>query len=495
MHNQTVQVWNAHCFFKNIEHRILLSRQVSDNLSGSNVDNPEWGKIVSQMKSKIILLTLTLLSAGILNAEDKISVRGPDTYAPPQLTEKSGLDDYLLYAMANNPGLKTSYLRWKAAVQTISQAGALPEPRLGYGYFLRQVETRVGPQVQRFGISQVFPWFGKLSLAESRSARIARAAAREFEADRLKLFRQVQAAYYDYWFLGRRIEVIKVNRELLMQTEAIVRNRYSTGLSPFNQVLKLQVETAKLEDMIATLEDLVDSQAASFNALLGRDLNLPLSFPVSIDTVFNISSFDSMRDELVNNNPSLSSIRELQKAAEDGVELAKKQRYPNLMFGLDYIQTDPSPMPGVTDNGKDPLIASVSINLPLSFGKYRAAEQEAISNLDALHSREENLSLSLQAALKKAQIEFYDQRRKLELYRNTLVPKAEQVVQTSMSSLVAGDADALDVLDAQRTLLSFQLEAERSIAELAKVSATIDELTGGALYTDRISSISTNNGN
>jgi len=82
----------------------------------------------------------------------------------PELTESSGLSDYLAYAALNNPGLEAAFNRWKAALERVPQVKALPDPRFEYKYFIKEVETRVGPQQHSFGVSQVLPWFGKLDL-------------------------------------------------------------------------------------------------------------------------------------------------------------------------------------------------------------------------------------------------------------------------------------------------------------------------------------------
>ena len=82
----------------------------------------------------------------------------------PELDEGSSLNDYLAYAALNNPQLEAAFNRWKAALEMVSQAHTLPDPRFNYGYFIQEVETRVGPQEHRVGISQMFPWFGKLKL-------------------------------------------------------------------------------------------------------------------------------------------------------------------------------------------------------------------------------------------------------------------------------------------------------------------------------------------
>ena len=43
----------------------------------------------------------------------------------PELDENSTLDDYVLYALLNNPGLAAAFDRWKAALEKVAPARAL----------------------------------------------------------------------------------------------------------------------------------------------------------------------------------------------------------------------------------------------------------------------------------------------------------------------------------------------------------------------------------
>ncbi len=83
------------------------------------------------------------------------ALRAPDEAAEtklPELSEASGLSDYLAYAALNNPGLEAAFNRWKAALEEVPQVKSLPDPRFNYKYFIQEVETRVGPQRQSLGI-------------------------------------------------------------------------------------------------------------------------------------------------------------------------------------------------------------------------------------------------------------------------------------------------------------------------------------------------------
>ena len=106
----------------------------------------------------------------------------------PSFDSTMTLDEYLLIAMKRNPGLKSAYYRWIADLSTSGYAGSLPDPMLTYGYFMESVETRVGPQEQRFSLRQSFPWFGTLGAKEDIAFARSQASYRKFEAARLLLF-------------------------------------------------------------------------------------------------------------------------------------------------------------------------------------------------------------------------------------------------------------------------------------------------------------------
>ena len=69
----------------------------------------------------------------------------------------------------------------------------------------------------------------------------------------------------------------------------------------------------------------------------------------------------------------------------------------------------------------------------------------------------------------------------MRLYRDGLVPKAEQALNTSYTAYQAGEADFLYVLDAQRELLAFQLLVERARSDMAIRRAEIEMVIGNGI--------------
>jgi cobalt-zinc-cadmium efflux system outer membrane protein len=393
----------------------------------------------------------------------------------PELGRDPVLADYLGYAALNNPGLEAAFNRWEAAVERVPQAVSMPDPMLSYTHFIEEVETRVGSQEFKVGLSQKFPLFGKLSLRGDVAAQAASAEGQRFQAAKLKLFYRVKHAYYEYYYLGRAIAVTEENVKLLASLENVVRNKYAAASVPHSAVMRIQIEQAKLEDRLKALRELRAPLTARLNAALGRAGDDVLPWPKRISEGKISLTDDQLLARLREANPELKAL-DFQTAGGKGAEdLARKERYPNVAIGLSYIETD--------DTSRDPITATVSVNLPIWRGSYLAKEREARARREASVKRRADRERVLVSDLKMAAYRFRDAERKIALYGETLVPKAEQSLKVTRQSFEGGKADVLDLVDAERTLLEFGLSYERARADRAQSLAEIEMLVGRELGT------------
>ncbi len=174
----------------------------------------------------------------------------------PSLPQSPELADYLAYAAFHNPGLKAAFEQWKAALWKIPQVRSLPDPRFTYAYFVERVETRVGPQRQRFALAQTFPWLSKLELRGDEAAREAEAKRARYEAAKWQLFERVKKAYFEYAYLRQAVAVTEENIRLLKHLERVVQTQYASSLAPYGALVRLQAELGRLEDRLKGLQDL-----------------------------------------------------------------------------------------------------------------------------------------------------------------------------------------------------------------------------------------------
>jgi outer membrane protein TolC len=397
---------------------------------------------------------------------------------PIELTDRSVLADYLAYAALHNPAVEAAFYRWRAAVEQVPQARALPDPRFTYRYFIREVETRVGPQRQSFGIAQTFPWLDKLPLRADAASEAAHAAWQRYQVEKLRLFHQVKAAYHEYAYLDRAIAVARENLKLLSMTEAALRVRYKAAAARHPDLIRAQVEQGKLEDRQRALEALRGPVAARLNAALSRPPATPLP-PAKAEPIERIAASDAQVLGWAREvSPQLVALRHEIKRNQHGIELARRNYLPDLTIGLDYVDVDAARMPGVADSGKDVVAAMFSINLPIWHEKYSASVRQAkASHLAAVKHHRDRTNL-LAAEIKMALYRYRDAVRRADLFRDTLLPKAEQGLKATEAAFRGGKAAFTDLLDAQRVLLEFQLAYERARADSAQQLAEVEMLAG-----------------
>src|SRR5271170_147657 len=111
-----------------------------------------------------------LVATAVLHAEEK----------------PMGPQDLLDGLMQNNPEIQAARFRFEAATKRPSQAGTLPEPtasytNLGVGHpFSRPNASEFA--YQGFGVSQEFPFPGKLGLASEEARREAESEEQNYRA-------------------------------------------------------------------------------------------------------------------------------------------------------------------------------------------------------------------------------------------------------------------------------------------------------------------------
>jgi len=397
---------------------------------------------------------------------------------PLELQEKSELSDYLAYAALNNPGLEAAFNQWKAALERVPQVKALPDPRFTYRYFIEKVETRVGAQRQAFELAQTFPWFGKLKLRGYAAFEASEAKRQRYKAKKLKLFREVKDAYYEYYYLWRATTIIGENVRLIQTIEKVLRTRYKAAAAAHAEVIRAQVELGKLDDHFRALKDLREPVIARLNAALNRNPNAPLPWPKAIENVDVSVTDEELLAWLKHTNPEILALDSEAARWEQEIKLAKKNYFPDVTLGVGYIDTANStggrrPI----DDGKDPIIAMVSVNIPIWWDKLSAGVREARQRRLAAVHRKLDATNTLSATLKLAAYGFRDANRKIDLYRDTLLPLGRKSLGATDASFRAGKASFTDLIDAQRILLNFELAYERALANKARRLAELESLT------------------
>jgi outer membrane protein TolC len=394
----------------------------------------------------------------------------------PSDSQLSGLENYLSRAMAANPQLDAFERRYEAAMQRIPQASALPDPMFQVTHFVESVQTRTGPQENIFMLSQKIPWFGKLSSRENAASAEAQALWFAYQSQQLMLARMVSLAFYEYGYTEEAIRMTQENLELLRNLEPIVEEKVRAG-DDINALLRLKVETGKIEDRLQSLQQKRVGQSAKLRELLALPGTALLPWPEWAAPEIISLDGPSLVVAIETNNPELQMLERKISSAEARREIARLESYPDITLGFNYIQTgDPVVNPNTPDAGQDPWGFTVAVNLPIWFDKYDAAKAEALANQRSYESEYDNRFNALRAELSASLASLHDANRRLQLYGKDLLGLAEQAVENSRSGYETGRISILDVIDSERSLLDLQLLYWRAAADAWQQRITIQTL-------------------
>jgi outer membrane protein, heavy metal efflux system len=393
----------------------------------------------------------------------------------------STLEDLIRRAIEANPALEAARQRWIAALERAPQQASWPDPRLASKVFLEPVETRVGPQRIGLSLSQRLPWPGKRRVAETVAEQLAAAEDARFESRRRALVTEVRELWFQLAFLERAVEIVGRNQELVASSEEIVRTRYGAGEAAWADLVRAQLELARLDDRRRSLADRRRPLRARLNAALHRSSDAELPLPSLPDEPVLPGDADELRRRLEETNPTLLAHRFEIEVGRSGVEAARIAGRPDLTVGLEYLVTGEARMSDVEGSGDDPIAALISLDLPLRRERRAAQEREARARERAAQQEFAGERDRLFAKLEEERWAGREAHRKLALYRRTILPRTEQSLEAVRTAFGTGDASFLDLLDIERTLLEIELELERARADGARAHARIEGLMGEPL--------------
>ena len=403
--------------------------------------------------------------------------------APPstEIDEHSSLADLLRHAERVHPALEAARQRWIAAEEGITLAGALPDPRLSSRVFVEPVETRVGPQRLGLSLSQRLPWPGERTLAAGVARHLAEAERARYEETRAELLAEVEEAWYELYFLERALESIRRHEGIVTSTEEVLRARYASGEAIHADLIRAQIELGRVDDRQRRHEARRRPARTRLNVALHRPPGAPLPHPAELGEIDALPEERILRAWIEEASPAVARRRSEVEAARDAVARARYVRRPELTLGVEYIVTDHARMSGVDDSGEDPIAALVSVGLPVHADRNAAVVRQARARERAAREELALVVDRLRLRLDEELFAWHEAERRAELQEQTLLPRAHRSLEVVKTAFRAGSADFLDLLDAERTLLEFELERDRARTDRARAHARIEALVGRPL--------------
>lgn len=387
----------------------------------------------------------------------------PGDAAPgmPSLTPASPLGDYMRFAVLKHPSIEAAYYGWAAAVERITVTRSLPDPRLTFEADITRMLEALMP-----GLMVDLPGQGKLAAAGSAAAQESRESYFGFEQAILRVAVAVKTAYYRLHFLDESLRVQRATLTLLGDLEQLANSQNAAGRVTLQDVLRAQIEQEQVRTQIENLEDSRVPLLAELKAALGLgpgDADPPT--PATFESSPEAESADVLLQTALARNPALRQMDADVRAAEAMLRLAEKSGVPDFSLGLE-AGVKASPVM---------LRPSASVTLPIWRDKIAAEISGAQAQKRAAEARLSAEQITVAAELAVMLFMYRESRREIELLAQRLIPKARQSLEAARPAYSTGRAGFLDVIDAQRQLLMFELSLvdARTRRELALASVSL----------------------
>lgn len=383
----------------------------------------------------------------------------------PVLTPESGLSNYLMYAMLNQPSIEAAYYDWAASVERITTARSFPDPQFTFQMDIQNIVTSVMP-----GLMGSIPWPAKLRAGAEVATVESRGKYFTFQSAILESAYAVKRAYYQLYFLSQKIRVNQETLGLLADLEKLARAQNEVGKVTLQDVLRAQIEQDRLRTEVANLEDSRNSLLAQFKAALGLKAEDPAPpMPTQFESTPLDLSAEKLFETALAQNTRLKAMEADVRATEASIILARRARLPDFTLGL------------MADAKMDPTLYRPlgTVSLPIWRDKIAAQIAEAQANKRSAQARLSAEQISLVANFAERSFLYREATRNLALLNDQLLPKARQSLEVARSGYLAGQIDFFNLTDSERTLLGFELDKVESATQREVVLAELSLIVQG----------------
>jgi cobalt-zinc-cadmium efflux system outer membrane protein len=424
------------------------------------------------MKTTTLLILLaTSLSVRSLNAGNS----GEDGAASSRLS----LGEVTRTVLENNPAIKEAENRWRAARERVRQTSAWDDPRVvGESRVRRYVDVPPNAFMdQTLAIEQLIPVTGKNLVRGRAAAAEALSIFEEVRRVQLDVIAKARATYFQLANAYDQLEINSKNLTSLKQIADISRSRYEAGLESAANVLVAETDYSKLQEARRDLERNLSDAQSQLNTVMNRDAFASVGTPATSSINHAHLSPTSLRTVALAQRPEVQIARARIDGEKSKLQLAHRAWIPDpalMVKGQRYNDAA---------EAVSELDAGLSFTIPwVNPAKYSAGVREARANLAAAEQgfeREQREALRLLRD-QLAKIETFHHH--VELFRDKLVPQAQQAFEATRLSYESGKATFLDWISAQRNLRDIEAMGREHLTHYQVAVAELEAVIGADIY-------------
>jgi cobalt-zinc-cadmium efflux system outer membrane protein len=381
---------------------------------------------------------------------------------------------------ATNPRVRAATALAEATQARVASARRPSDPELQLGFMNRSLPS-LAPMdplgMTQLQVMQMIPTPGKLGLAGRIASENAAAARARVSDVRWDVRARAAMTFYDLYASDGQVAIARQTKKLVQEIAKVSQVMYSVGDGKQADVLRAQVEVARMTEDITRMESMRVSMAGRLSAILGLPEGEVLATPTLPDFPETLPPLNELTVEALRSRPMIAAGERDLSAAEAGQRLARKEIWPDLQVGIQYGWR--AGEMGTERMGSLMLGATIPVYA-------RSRQLRMRSEADAMRAMSAADLAAMRAETRGRMTELYADFARAKnlrtLYRTTVLPQAEGAVTASFSAYRVGDVNLMTLLDNQMTVNRYRQQVIELEAEQGKAIAEIEVLLGRELF-------------
>ncbi|RJR53116.1 MAG: TolC family protein [Desulfobacteraceae bacterium] len=386
-------------------------------------------------------------------------------------------------AFLRSPGIKAAKRDFQAALEGYSQVSNLDEILRQYSAFTEALMTGIGPMRGGESIEVKFPFPGVLSLKGEIVTQEVRAAGETLEIARRTAITAARQSYWNLLYLRKAQEITGEMLDLLTRIDAVATNRYETGRTNFQDLIKIRIEREILLQDLITLGEEQRNLEVSILEILDLPPTAPLGPPEVRTVEREVPPLTMLYKAAVEKRQELQRLRARIGKMERMILMAETAVYPVYSPDLSLFRDV-----AVSEVGswrtKEPFpqttTAEVGAGLPKMpwYGKNDAYLRETRQKLASLRQELEKAEQATFTEVRQAWFRLDRARREEVLYSEQVVRLSQAALESSTRGYETGLVSFADVIASYTTWLRANLSLPRKRSDLGVSRAQLEEAVG-----------------
>lgn len=380
-----------------------------------------------------------------------------------------------------SPDVQAAQAHVHAMVHRFGQAASLADLTTQFRAFVRELDTRVGPQTHKEMPEMTFAFPALLTLqGQIVEAEVARAAL-QYQRTLRMVLNETARLYCAAQYASQASKVLRDNQALLTQMDAVLTARLRSGQGSQADALKIQAELATLETQRVSM----DRQRLNAVARVNTALLLPSS------TVWAAIPATDLQDAALPLDQVLMQVRDSSqevRLAHKDVELmdvmlrlAESEVLPRGSQGASQL----APSLGAEAGPTRQMMAAFPVRPEVN--TTRAGFAVHVAYLDELRVRLRQTQAMAQAAAALAEGQAYDAhgrteaaRRERQTLSDRMLPTTQRLLENARLGYHVAQVPFLVYLEAARASLRDTLALEKARLEHNQMLVELQDRTGRA---------------